>query len=127
MPVRRHRRVVRAARDRLLDEVWPIIRSRAPEAVLHLAGPGSETLRVPGCGGVVRRGTVARAGALYDRRSVALVPLRVGSGVRLRLLPSGCYHNLQRDDTFEQEGGVGPADRKIPGMKEKEGGWGFFM
>lgn len=70
----------------LLDEVWPIIRSRAPEAVLHLAGPGSETLRVPGCGGVVRRGTVARAGALYDRRSVALVPLRVGSGVRLRLL-----------------------------------------
>jgi len=70
----------------LLGEVWPIIRARAPSAVLHVAGPGSETLAEPACGGVVRRGRVPRAGALYDRSSVALVPLRVGSGVRLRLL-----------------------------------------
>ena len=57
-----------------------------PGATLHLAGPGSDRLgRVSG-GPVTCHGRVEEVGPLYDPRAVALIPLRVGSGVRLRLL-----------------------------------------
>lgn len=69
----------------LLREVWPILRQRLPGAVLHLAGPGSETLGRDAAG-VVRHGVVPEASWMYDPRSIALIPLRVGSGVRMRLL-----------------------------------------
>ncbi len=69
----------------LLREVWPGLRMRLPGAVLHLAGPGSDTLG-RGLVNVVCHGIVAEARRMYDPRSIALIPLRVGSGVRMRLL-----------------------------------------
>ncbi len=68
----------------MLAEVWPRVRDALPGAVLHLAGPGSETLPAPA--GVVRHGRVPSTAALHDPRGVALVPVRAGSGVRVRLL-----------------------------------------
>jgi glycosyltransferase involved in cell wall biosynthesis len=70
----------------LLREVWPLVRAALPDAVLHVAGPGSASLPRPDCGGVVLRGSVEEAGPLYDPRGIVLIPLRAGSGVRLRLL-----------------------------------------
>ena len=69
----------------LLREVWPRLRLCLPDAVLHLAGPGSDTLG-RGLASIVRHGIVAAARRMYDPRSIALIPLRIGSGVRMRLL-----------------------------------------
>lgn len=69
----------------LLREVWPSLRTRLPGAMLHLAGPGSDTLG-RGLAGVTRHGVVPDARRMYDPRAIALIPLRVGSGVRMRLL-----------------------------------------
>lgn len=68
-----------------LAEGWPLLRAALPGAVLHLAGPGSTLLGADG-EGVVVHGVVPDVGALYDPRAVVVVPLRAGSGVRLRLL-----------------------------------------
>jgi glycosyltransferase involved in cell wall biosynthesis len=70
----------------LLREVWPIIRATAPGARLHIVGPGSASVGLPVCGGVVRVGSLATAAALYDARAVSLIPVRAGSGVRMRLI-----------------------------------------
>lgn len=70
----------------LLREVWPRIRASAPGAVLHLAGPGSESLRSADSSSVVRHGQVDDPSALFDPACVALVPVRAASGVRMRLL-----------------------------------------
>jgi glycosyltransferase involved in cell wall biosynthesis len=70
----------------LLREVWPRIRALAPAAALHLAGPGSCSLTARAADGIIRHGQVPDDSALCDPRSVFLVPVRAGSGVRLRLL-----------------------------------------
>lgn len=69
-----------------LRRVWPLLRLQAPRAVLHLAGPGSASLVPRGRPGIVAHGVIARAEELHDPRATVLIPLRVGSGVRLRLL-----------------------------------------
>lgn len=70
----------------LLRAVWPQLARRVTGAMLHLAGPGSDRLASATDGRIARHGRVADAGPLYDPRAVALIPLRVGSGVRLRLI-----------------------------------------
>jgi len=69
----------------LTREVWPQLRRWLPDAVLHLAGPGSASIgrwRV----GIVHHGVVASAADLYDPATTALIPVRAASGVRIRLL-----------------------------------------
>lgn len=70
----------------LIDEVWPRLRHLSPGGVLHIAGPGSTTLGPAGERSVERHGRVEAAASLYDPRAVVLIPLRAGSGVRMRLL-----------------------------------------
>ncbi len=70
------------------DEILPLIRKEVPEAVLHLAGNDSagklERLReVPG---VRLLGRVPHAGRAIREAVVCVVPLRIGSGVRLKIL-----------------------------------------
>ncbi len=70
----------------LVRSIWPRLRSELPDAVLHLAGPGSDTL-LSGTDPRVRQyGVIDDPAALLDRRGIVLVPVRAGSGVRLRLL-----------------------------------------
>lgn len=69
----------------LAGEVWPQLRRWLPDAVLHLAGPGSASLgRLRA--GIVHHGVVSSAGELYDPATTALIPVRAASGVRIRLL-----------------------------------------
>ena len=70
----------------LIDQVWPRLRLLTPGGVLHLAGPGSTTLGRDGDPFIERHGRVDVAASLYDPRGVVLIPLRAGSGVRMRLL-----------------------------------------
>lgn len=69
----------------LVREVWPLVRRALPRAVLHLAGPGSSTIGLH-ARGVARLGPVAISGPLYDPSATVLIPVRAGSGVRMRLL-----------------------------------------
>jgi glycosyltransferase involved in cell wall biosynthesis len=71
----------------LVREVWPRIRSELPGAVLHLAGPGSQSLLSSADERVLRHGIVDDpAQLLHDPAGLVLVPVRAGSGVRLRIL-----------------------------------------
>lgn len=69
-----------------LRAVWPLLHRELPAAVLHLAGPGSASLVPPGRPAIVHHGVVARADEVHDPRAIVLIPLRAGSGVRVRLL-----------------------------------------
>lgn len=65
----------------LLREVWPLVAARLPRAVLHCFGGGSgahERVR--------RHGAPADARAAFPREAIAVVPLRAGSGIRMRIL-----------------------------------------
>lgn len=70
----------------LLNHVWPRIRELLPGAVLHLAGPGSDELLGGTRSDAISHGVVQDPRQLYDQKGVVLVPLRAGSGVRLRIL-----------------------------------------
>ncbi len=70
----------------LLGQVWPHLRELSTGGVLHLVGPGSTSLPESSDPRVVRHGRVQSAAAMYHPRAVALVPVRAGSGVRLRII-----------------------------------------
>jgi hypothetical protein len=69
-------------------EVWPGVRAALPAAVLHLfgaAGPPDP----PGSGpaeGVVRHPAPAESESAFAVRAILVVPLRVASGVRMKIL-----------------------------------------
>ncbi len=65
-------------------EVWPEVVERHGAAVLHLAGPGSPDFSA--APNVRIHGVVPDARALYGPNRIAVVPVRAGSGVRLRIL-----------------------------------------
>jgi len=72
----------------LVEEVWPEIRRRAPDARLTVAGarPPSAVLDHDGRDGIHVVGEVDEAAPLYRNHRVLLVPLRSGSGTRLKIL-----------------------------------------
>jgi glycosyltransferase involved in cell wall biosynthesis len=70
----------------LIREVWPEIAKHAPGATLKVIGPWGEASRVRFCGpGIEFSGYVEDLGNAI-RGSVMLVPLRIGSGIRVKLL-----------------------------------------
>jgi len=64
----------------LLREVWPLVATRLPQAVLHCFGGGGTHERVR------RHGAPADSRAAFPRHAIAVVPLRAGSGIRMRIL-----------------------------------------
>ncbi len=67
----------------LVGEVLPRIRRRLPRARLRLAGRGSERTRADG---VDALGYVADAAAELRQADALIVPMRMGSGTRLKVL-----------------------------------------
>jgi glycosyltransferase involved in cell wall biosynthesis len=63
------------------DSVWPRVAARLPEAVLHLFGG-------PRCSGegIVPHPPPAESADAFARGSVLVVPLRIASGVRMKVL-----------------------------------------
>lgn len=64
-----------------LAEVWPATRAALPGAVLHLFGAGS-----PASSGVVLHPPPADSGEAFAPGSILAVPLRIASGVRIKVL-----------------------------------------
>lgn len=72
----------------LVDTIWPRIRERHPDAVLDLIGSAPARLRPRGASadGVRFHGFVDDLRPLVERAWLSLVPLRIGSGTRLKIL-----------------------------------------
>jgi glycosyltransferase involved in cell wall biosynthesis len=78
---------------RLATEIWPRIRSAVPEAKLLLAGDHADRLpqAVRNADGVEVLGFVEDLVGLYARAQVVACPLRVGSGVRIKILEAAAW------------------------------------
>ncbi len=76
------------ALDHFLAEVWPQVRRRLPGARLTVAGarPPQRVLELDGRDGIAVAGEVADLAPLYRGHRVLAVPLRAGSGTRLKIL-----------------------------------------
>jgi glycosyltransferase involved in cell wall biosynthesis len=75
----------------LKKEIWPLVRQIIPDAVCHIAGnPGSLDMRDlhDPLNGILFHGLVADVRPYFRMSQVMVVPLRVGSGTRIKILES---------------------------------------
>ncbi|MCB9246553.1 MAG: glycosyltransferase [Flavobacteriales bacterium] len=74
-----------------LQKVWPKIRTQNPELSFHIAGKGMDaswkSREVPG---VIMEGEVEDAAEFVKDKACCIVPLRSGSGIRLKILEAMC-------------------------------------
>ncbi len=68
-------------------DVWPAVREQVPEATLTVVGrkPGAAVRALDGKNGVEVTGRVDDVRPYLERAAVAVVPLRVGGGTRLKI------------------------------------------
>jgi glycosyltransferase involved in cell wall biosynthesis len=75
--------------ERLLSDVWPLVREQRPQARLLLAGRGMERAafsHLPECTDVQWRGEVPNATDFLRELGVVLYPLTDGSGAKVKVL-----------------------------------------
>lgn len=74
--------------DFFLDQIWPIIRERAPASSLHLVGKNrdADRARFSRHPGVTCQGHVPDIRPHVANAQCAIVPLRIGGGTRLKIL-----------------------------------------
>lgn len=82
-----------AAAEFLVREIWPRVLRRVPDAVLVVAGSGSERLpsRAEAPSGVRFEGFVEDLGALYRRIRAVCCPLRSGGGTRIKIIEAAAH------------------------------------
>lgn len=68
-----------------IDDVWPRVRSAHPGATLAVIGRICASLE-DGIPGVLKLNTVPSMEGEYARASVCVVPLRIGSGIKIKLV-----------------------------------------
>jgi glycosyltransferase involved in cell wall biosynthesis len=74
--------------DYLVSEIWPRVRQILPEARLTVAGarPPQRILELDGRDGIDVAGELPDLAPLYASHRLLLVPIRAGSGTRLKIL-----------------------------------------
>lgn len=75
----------------LLEEVWPLVIAAVPQAKLEVVGAISQVVPQPPPPGVVPLGFQPSIEAPYQRSSVCVVPLIIGSGIKIKLLEALSY------------------------------------
>ena len=73
-----------------LEECWPLVRAQLPTAELHVIGTVCARLGAA-VDGVVLRGTVDDLSVEYEAASAVVVPLRAGSGLKVKLVEALCH------------------------------------
>jgi polysaccharide biosynthesis protein PslH len=82
----------RDAADFFAREVFPLIRQRIPDAQFRVVGPASpEVLRLAEGEGVLIVGAVERIEDELAKADAVVVPLRIGSGSRLKILEAWAH------------------------------------
>jgi glycosyltransferase involved in cell wall biosynthesis len=75
------------AAQHLVDEVWPLVRRRRPQARLLIVGRGDEAERERlRCPGVELTGEVPDVRPYLAGAAVVIVPIRMGGGTRLKVV-----------------------------------------
>jgi glycosyltransferase involved in cell wall biosynthesis len=70
-----------------IDAVWPVVLRRLPGATLTVAGKSATTMKfLRGAAGVRYVGYVADVASVTNAADIAVVPLRIGGGMRVKVL-----------------------------------------
>jgi len=108
------------AMRRLVHQLWPRIHREVPEAVLRIAGRGSERFTdFRGVAGVEVVGEVASAAAFLRDLSVLAYPLVRGSGMKVKVLEA-LATGLPVVTTPSGAEGIGPTDGVVVTEKDDE-------
>jgi glycosyltransferase involved in cell wall biosynthesis len=75
----------------LLSEIWPLVRQRSPEAELRLVGRGIPAGAIGDVPGVRDLGRIPDMAVELARASAVVVPLRSGSGTRVKILEAWAH------------------------------------
>lgn len=75
----------------LLSEIWPVVRQRSPEAELRLVGRGIPPGAIHNVPGVRDLGRIPDMAPELSRASAIVVPLRSGSGTRVKILEAWAH------------------------------------
>lgn len=79
----------REAIEWLVNEIWPQVRARRPEARLRIVGEGAEKLLEPASNpGVDAVGFAADLEGYYREAAFTVCPIRRGSGTRIKIVES---------------------------------------
>jgi glycosyltransferase involved in cell wall biosynthesis len=81
------------AAERMVQRIWPLIRSARPDARLLLAGGSMHRLAVAmrEAPGVEALGFVGDLGGLYAQTRIVVCPLDIGGGSRIKLIEAASY------------------------------------
>ena len=81
------------AADRLISNIWPLIRRKVPDARLIIAGAAPERLKSYSAHpeGVEFTGFVSDLDGLYRRAQVVCAPILNGGGTRMKLIEAAGY------------------------------------
>ncbi len=74
----------------MLDEIWGLIRERVPGAELRIVGTVASQVKAT-APGVDLVGEVADLTREYHQAALVMVPLRVGSGLKLKIVEAICH------------------------------------
>jgi glycosyltransferase involved in cell wall biosynthesis len=76
------------ALDYLMQDIWPTVRRRVPDAELVIVGakPGPGVMQYHGRAGVTVIGPVSDTASYYQACTMLVAPIRAGSGTRLKIL-----------------------------------------
>jgi glycosyltransferase involved in cell wall biosynthesis len=89
----------------LIEQVWPKVIEKAPEARLHIAGRNCpDWLKNIDTKGIVIAGEVADAAAFISSHHCMLVPLLSGSGMRVKILEGMAMERLVISTSLGLEG-----------------------
>jgi glycosyltransferase involved in cell wall biosynthesis len=97
----------------LLEEVWPLVTQKLPDASLHIAGKNTpDWLLNLNQKGIIVHGEVLSAVEFINKYQIMLVPLHSGSGMRVKILEGMAMGKLVISTEIGLEG--------IPAQSEKE-------
>ncbi len=74
-----------------LDKVWPLLRARAPRATLYIYGGVAQAATDRDAPGVIRVGPTPSLTEAYHRHALCVVPLLLGSGLKVKLVEAMCH------------------------------------
>ncbi len=70
----------------LLDKIWPLVLKSRPEATLNVCGSVCNNFKSAVPHGVALRGRVPDLSAMYASAAVVVNPVKVGSGLKIKIL-----------------------------------------